>query len=592
MTQAAERLSWAIAQHQSGNRAAAETVYRQLIAEHPQAPDAWHCLGVLCLQTGRAAEAIDHIGHAIRLAPNNAEYCNHLGAALSAAQRHDEAVATLRRAVQIDPRSASSHYNLGTALRNAGQLEAAVASFRHAVAADPSAAEAHYNLANSMRELQRLDEAEAGYRRALAIRPDYVRALVNLGNVLWQKKQFDESVALLRRANALAPRNANAAQALGTVLRDLGALDEAAAWLRASAALEPDVAETQNNLGTVLQAMCDFAGAKACYDRALALNPDLPDAHFSHATFCLRQGDLASGFAEYEWRWKCSGWTDRGLRQPRWDGWGLAGRTVLLYAEQGLGDTLQFVRYAQAVRERGGRTIVECQTPLLRILASCPAVDQIIALGAGLPPFDVHAPLMSCPAILGESLSTLEAKARTWQPYLQADAGLIERWRERLSRVEGLRVGICWLGNRENLFDAQRSFPLTALAPLACVPGLKLFNLQKGQGSEQAATVGFEVMDLGPIDEESGPFMDTAAIMTQLDLVITSDTSSGHLAGALGVPVWTALAAHADWRWMFDREDTPWYPTMRLFRQTKPGQWADVFERMTAEAERLARAKA
>ena len=588
MSQAAERLSWAISQHQSGNTAAAEAAYRQLIADEPQAPTAWHCLGVLCLQTGRTPDAIECISHAIRLAPNNAEYYNHLGAALSAAERHDEALAALRRAVQINPHSAASHYNLGTALRNAGQLESAVASFRYAVAADPQAAEAHYNLGNALNELKRADEAEASYRQALAIRPDYVRAMVNLGNVLWQKKQLEESLTLLRRATSLAPTNAIAAQALGTVLRDTGRLDEAVGWLRKAAEIDPNTAETQNNLGTVLQALTDFAGAQACYERALALNPKLPDAHFSHATLRLRQGHLVEGFAEYEWRWKCSGWADRGFRQPRWDGSPLDGATILLYGEQGLGDTLQFVRYAQVAKTLGaGRTIVECQAPLVKVLAGCSFVDQVLSFNSPLPPFDVHAPLMSCPAILGESLETLETKARQWSPYLKADSKLIDKWREKLSAYAGLRVGICWQGNRENLFDAQRSFPLTSFEPIARVPGVKLFNLQKGEGAQQLAGADFEVIDLGPIDEESGPFMDTAAIMMTLDLLITSDTSIAHLAGALGVPTWIALAAHADWRWMFEREDTPWYPTMRLFRQRKLGEWGPVLERMAGEIKSL-----
>jgi hypothetical protein len=315
----------------------------------------------------------------------------------------------------------------------------------------------------------------------------------------------------------------------------------------------------------------------------LRLNPELADAHFSRATHRMRHGDLAGGLAEYEWRWKCSTFSDRGFAQPRWDGSPLGGRTILLYAEQGLGDTLHFVRYALWAKARGGQVVVECQEPLSKLLAACPFVDRLIALGTPLPGFDTHAPLMSLPGILKLSAADL------WRgPYLSADPRLVDKWRAILGSPAGFRVGICWQGNPEHMFNSQRSFPLAQLMPIASLPAVRLISLQKGAPRDELAAAGFEVIDLGPaFDEDAGAFMDSAAVIANLDLVITADTAIAHLAGAMGAPVWLAVSAHPDWRWMMDRQDTPWYPSMRLFRQSKLDQWDDVFRPMADELQDL-----
>ncbi|HVW36396.1 MAG TPA: hypothetical protein VHB99_03790, partial [Pirellulales bacterium] len=326
------------------------------------------------------------------------------------------------------------------------------------------------------------------------------------------------------------------------------------------------------------------AAALASYEQSLKLLPDGVDAHWNRSLVWLLEGDFAQGWPEYEWRWKLKSFSTRATNRPLWDGSSLEGRTVLLDAEQGLGDTLQFIRYAPLVQQRGGRVLAVCQKPLMQILSSCPGIDRLVAQGEPVPDFDVYTPLLSLPKIFGTTLQTIPAQI----PYLHADRYLVEQWGRELASIKAFKVGIAWKGSPKNRMDQQRSIPLAAFEPLARVPGVQLISLQKGQGSEQIKeTTGcFAVIDLAQrLDETSGAFMDTAAVMKHLDLVVTCDSSLGHLAGALGARAWIALALSPDWRWLLDREDTPWYPTVRLFRKTSLGDWSDVFGRMAAALE-------
>ena len=274
------------------------------------------------------------------------------------------------------------------------------------------------------------------------------------------------------------------------------------------------------------------------------------------------------------------------LSQPRWNGSDLEGRAILVYSEQGLGDTIQFIRYAPLVEQRGGKVLFECQPALMPLLANAQGIDTLLPRGGTLPSFDVQAPLLSLPGIVGTRPDTVPAAV----PYLQANDKLVGRWRKELEPLRGFKIGITWQGSPTQGYDRLRSVPLTHLATLAAVPGVHLISLQKRIGTDQLRSMagGFSVVDFGSrLDEESGAFMDTAAIMMNLDLVISSDTAVPHLAGALGVPVWLALPWVPDWRWLLEREDSPWYPTMRLFRQPRFGNWDGVFERMAEELRKL-----
>jgi hypothetical protein len=334
-----------------------------------------------------------------------------------------------------------------------------------------------------------------------------------------------------------------------------------------------------NNLGLVLQYQGQSGRAAACFSRALHLNPDSAETQLSGALLLLLCGDFEYGWPALEWRWKTGKLPLRYVDYPQWNGEPLGNKSILLHAEQGLGDTIQFIRYAPLVKALGGDVLVECQKPLKPLLASCPGVDQLIAEGNQAPAFDFHLPLMGLPRVFNTELASIPAGV----PYVFADQGLVKHWRSKLAAWRGFRIGIHWQSKAGQSSFRSRNIPLECFAFLNQIPGITLISLQKSDTPSELKCAGVRVVNLGnEIDSVQGAFVDTAAIMMNLDLVITSDTAIAHLAGALGVSVWVALAYAADWRWLLDRSDSPWYPSMRLFRQKKPGDWTGVFEEIRA----------
>jgi hypothetical protein len=394
-------------------------------------------------------------------------------------------------------------------------------------------------------------------------------------------KRFAEALVSHDRALAFRPHDVGALSNRGIALALLGRFDEALASYDRALAIRPDHAEVLNNRGKAFREVKRLDEALASYDRALRFDPGNADHHLNRALLLLLTGSFADGWHEYEWRRKTKGRGERTFNAPEWAGEDVSGECLLFYSERGLGDTIQFARFARSAASRAARVVLEVPVALEGLLQRLHGGATIVRAGAPVPDFDRHLPLMSVPFVLGWTPE--QGAAET--PYLSADPVRVDRWSRRLPGG-GFRVGIAWQGNPAAPADRGRSIPLRAFPPLGQIPGVRLISLQKGSGVEQMADLppGMAVDSLGA-DFDSGPdaFLDTAAVMMHLDLIVTSDTAVAHLAGALGRPVWIALRHVPDWRWMLDCEDSPWYPTARLFRQRRTGDWNEVFERMTRE---------
>ncbi len=552
------------------------------MAASPQLTAAWQAY-----QAKDLPRAEQLARQALRADPMNARAIGLLGAVCHAQGKRAEALSHYQQAVRLAPCFAEAHNNLGVALAQQGKTAEAVSSFREAVRLAPTFAEAHNNLGNALRMLGKPDEALPILQEALRLKPDYLDALYNLGLSLLRLERFAEAADCLGQVVERQPAHVGARHMLGVAHLRLEKLDAATAAFEQVLRQRPDHVDALNDLGYTLRKQGRYADAAACFERALALQPDHPGAHHNRALLRLLLGDFARGWAEYEWRLKCPEFTPPPFRIPTWDGSPLRGRTILLHTEQGIGDALQFVRYAGRVKEQGGTVLLACRANLVQLLSSCPGIDRVIAKGQPLPRFDVHASLITLPHLLR---TTTLADIPAPIPYLAAEEALVEEWRQQLGGLREFKIGICWKGSPAYREDVYRSIPLDRFAPLAAVEGVRLFSLQKGHGVDQLAELGgrFAVTDLGNrLDETTGAFVETAAVLRNLDLVVTCDSAVGHLAGAMGLPVWIALPQVPDFRWMLDRPDSPWYPTARLFRQRQLGYWEEVFAQMTDELRRL-----
>ena len=580
----------------------------------------------LLTRQGRLEEAKSRLRHALHLEPENAESHAHLGNVFVYQELYDDAIAQYREALRLKPDFFMAHYILAIALHDKGQFCEAEGHYRQALRLQPNNAEAHHSLGITLMELGRLDEALASYQHALRLNPNFDDAYNNLGNVLAQQKQLDQAIQCYRSAIRINPARAQVHFNLGIALERQGNLDTAVHSYRQALQLNPNYVEVYVNLGNTLAAqgkpeeaircyeqilkakphdaeaftnignvhrdLGRFNEALACFEQALWCDPTRAGPHHNRALLWLLMGQWSAGWPEYEWRWQTPDFSRHDFRQPRWDGSPLAGRTLLVVAEQGLGDTIQFIRYLPLLQPFGGRVIFQCQVPLQRLLVSCAGLADVAIQGASLPPFDYYIPLLSLPGVLGTKPTNVPAVV----PYIDAEAHAVAHWRRELEPLGGFKIGIAWQGSPAYRYDRQRSIPLVQFARLAEKPDIHLISLQKGHGSEQltsylgslARPERSKWLDLASkLDEGSGAFLDTAAVMKNLDLVISSDTAIAHLAGALAVPVWVALPLIPDWRWLLEREDSPWYPTMRLFRQTRSGNWNDVFESIAADLNRV-----
>jgi tetratricopeptide (TPR) repeat protein len=524
-------LEQAIALHMSGQLDRARPLYEEILAMQPRHMEALGKLAALSIQNGNPQRAIELLDKALLLDPSNAiNYCNR-----------------------------------GAACERLRQWDAALGNFDRAIALKPDLAQAHSNRANVLRELQRWQDALSGYERAIALQPTYVNAHNNRGKLLMEFGEFEKALA-----------------SYGVAV-----------------ALKPDFADGHYNRAILFGKMGRPHQALASYDLAIAIQPDLAPAYFNRALIRLLVGDFDGGWADYEWRWKNENIAlarqKRSFRQPRWIGdEAIAGKTILIHSEQGFGDTLQFCRYVPMLAALGANVVFEVQKPLIDLVQGLEGVTAVIGQGEALPPFELHCALMSLPLAFKTNTARIPARV----PYLRADAARVSVWGHRINQSRKLRVGLVWSSGvrptEPNLADLnRRNVPLTKFAEILKNSNMDFYSLQKGQPAEsELAQASAEHAPDVPITDLTAllsDFSETAALIEHLDLVISVDTAVAHLAGALGKPVWILICTNACWRWLQDRSDNPWYPTVRLYRQQSAGDWDEVIDRVNADLKQLAK---
>jgi len=614
-----------------GAREEALASYNRALSMAPDFVDAYNNRGVLLRAMERNAEALADYDRALSLNPGLAHLHSNWADALRALGRNDEALAGYDRAIALAPGHPGGHYNRANLLADSRRRDEAVAGYDRALAIRPDYVEAWMNRGNVLLDMNRREDALASYDRAIALQSDLAQAHSNRGGALRALDRHAEAVDSADRALAIDPAHAEAHATRANALLGLGRSEEALESYTQAIAIQPGLAPVYSNRGNalcrlgrhaealdncdraialdpaypdplinramVLQELGRYPEALADYDRALRLDPDRPEARWANGCTHLTVGDFAKGWEAYEWRWKVEGsarfLVDRGFPQPLWLGrTSLADKTILLHSEQGLGDSLQFCRYARLVKDLGATVLLEAEEPLVGILSTLDGPDRVIVKGAPLPGFDLHCPLMSLPLAMGTELSTIPADI----PYLRADPDKARAWADRLGRKTRLRVGLVWSGGHRT--DQPELWPLhtrrnITLSRLALLnnPHIEFHSLQKGEPArgELSALVaaGWDGPPIRDHADALEDFTDTAALIENLDLVIAVDTSTAHLAGALGKPVWILNRFDTCWRWMLERTDSPWYPTARLFRQTAFNDWGPVLDELKTALDAL-----
>jgi tetratricopeptide (TPR) repeat protein len=532
----------------------------------------------------RWEEALASHDRVLALNPQLFQTWCHRGNVLRQLGKAEPALQSYREALKYQPDCTEAHYNCGVLLEYFQQPQAALASYDRAIAGHPGFYQAHYNRAGLLKAAQRLPEAVAAYESTIAAKPDYAEAHANRGVTLRQMERWEEALAAYDRALALRPDYVDCLLNRSTLLRAQLLWDAALASCERAIALSPDYAEGHFERASILAELGRYPESLAEYDRTIALKPDFPEAQYNRALVLLLTGDYERGWASYEWRWRNTERLSLGRRsftQPLWLGKEpLAGKRLLIYCEQGFGDALQFCRYAKSAADMGATVYLEVQPALQRLLEGLDGVTQVIAEGGELPEFDYRSPVMSLPAAFKATLDNIPRATS----YLRSDPAKVSAWRARLGERRRPRIGLVWSGNPIQGNDRNRSFRLARL--VEHLPReLDYVCLQKDIRPVDEGTLAANPW-ISRYDKELRDFTDTAALCECLDLVISVCTSVAHLSGALGRPTWVLLTFNADWRWLVGREDSPWYPTAKLFRQRTNGDWDDVFARMAADLRR------
>jgi tetratricopeptide (TPR) repeat protein len=530
----------------------AEKIYARVLKAVPDQFDALHLLGTIKAQTGHAGEAHRLITRALKINPRAHEAWTNLGFVLHALKRDPEALDSFEKATALRPDDAEAHHNRGNMLLALGRLDDALGAFDKTLALAPRHAEAMLNRGIALGRLGRHEDAIAAFDAALALAPGHPLAQYNRGLSLFNLRRHADAIAAYDRTLAVIPNHVGA-------------------W---------------NNRGLALQGLNRHQDAITSYDKATEIQTDYADAHFNAALARLTLGDFRRGFAQYEYRWQRTGMPAqrRGHGRPLWLGeFSLQGRNVLLQAEQGLGDTIQFVRYVPLLAKAGAKVVLEVQPELKGLLSPIKGAAAVLARGEPIPAADFYCPLGSLPLACETEPATIPADV----PYLTADDARIVKWRARLPASERPRIAIAWSGSAQHVNDRNRSVPFAALAPLWSAEAVQFVSIQRELRDEDAALLAREPR-VTHVGAELDDFADTAAVVTLADLVITVDTSVAHLAGAMGRPVWILLPYSPDWRWGLNGDTSRWYPSARLFRQHAPGEWNGVIERVSAELGKLA----
>ena len=536
----------AVACFRQGRLGEAEKLSARMLKERPGNFDALHLLGIIKLQSGNPGAAVGFLESALKANPDSPDVLSHLAMALVPLRRDNEALALLNRAQAIEPHNWHTLNIRGTLLARLNRAEEGLADFDRAIAIEPRNPGIALNRGNALAQLKRFTEAVAQYDAVLSAQPNAAEVHHNRGNALF---------SLGRAADAL--------KAFDCALR-----------------LRPDYPKALVSRGMALESLNRHHEALADVDHALTIEPNNADAHHNASLALLRLGDYRRGFEEYEWRWRRTGMPGpRKLSKPLWLGeYPLARKTILLHAEQGLGDTIQFVRYAPLLAGTGARVVMEVQRELARLLGRVEGVTAVVGRGDPLPTFDVHCPLGSLPRAFATETSSIPAAV----PYLRPSEQKLAAWRGRLADIPSPRVAIAWSGSQSHPDDRNRSISLVLLEPLLSLDHINVVSIQREVRQEDAELL-YRLPRLTNLGQELADFDDTAAVVSLVDLVISVDTSVAHLAGALARPTWILLPFCPDWRWMIDRDDSPWYPTARLFRQGAPGDWPNVIRRVGKE---------
>jgi hypothetical protein len=609
MARVQAKFEQALAFHQQGQLLQAQAVYEELLVIEPRNAKVLHLLGVIAAQTNEFQKAADLIGKAIAIDPFNAEFHYNSGKVLQELKQPDLAIESYCKAIAARPDYAEAYANRGIALQELKQYEEAMASYDMAITCKPDFAEAFYNRGNLLCEIGKFDKAITSYDNAIGVNHYYAKAYTNRGNALQELKQFEAALASYDKAIAIKPGDADAYYNRGNAFHELNEFDRALASYDTAIALMPDYAEAYSNRGNSLQELKKFEDALSCYDNAIALkpdyaeayynrgrvlyelneldkaissydkaigvNPDYTDAYWNKSFALLLAGNYKSAWELYEWRWKCENLsiTKRNFSQPLWLGKeSIEGKTILLHSEQGLGDTIQFCRYIPLVADLGAQVILEVELALTGLLKNLDGITEVVVKGNVLPAFDCHCPLMSLPLAFKTDLNSIPSP----QPYLKCDAGKVAYWQKMLGDKSIPRIGLAWSGSITHQNDINRSIPLSTM--IQHLPtGLQYVSLQKEiRDSDNAALQSNS--NIRHFGDELNDFTDTAALCELMDIVISVDTSIAHLCGASGKKTWVLLPFSPDWRWMLDRDDSPWYSSMKLFRQQSRGDWDGVID--------------